>query len=228
MAKKFEEWEYRPKFQTPRNDLGGLSLGELQAIPFEELGRFKSAGKFPHGYSSETLTFYSPRDPGVHPIILWTLLQATHSVVVNMYGLDDPHAADLIRLYTEDDNVAVTLTLDSIQAAGGQEQSILRLFRNDLIGNSIAIGRSVRGAISHDKLLVVDGIYLVSGSTNWSYGGELLQDNQLTLTRDPVAAAEARSIIDMDHDAMLKQMAGRPASDFIKPDTPAPVPAGTH
>jgi hypothetical protein len=32
----------------------------------------------------------------------------------------------------------------------------------------------------------------------------------------------------MDHDAMLKQMAGRPISDFIKPEKPEPVPAGAH
>ena len=207
MAKGFEQWEYPPDFSVPRKDLGGLSLNELRAVPFEELGRFKHAGRFLPGYSSESLTFFSPRDPGVHAVIVWTILQATHTLVVNMYGFDDEHAADLIRVYTVDKTVPVTLTLDSSQAGGRAEKPILARFNHDLIGNSIAIGRSSRGAISHDKLLVVDGIYMISGSTNWSYGGELLQDNQLTLTRNPVAAAEARAIIDMDHDAMLKQMA---------------------
>jgi phosphatidylserine/phosphatidylglycerophosphate/cardiolipin synthase-like enzyme len=87
----------------------------------------------------------------------------------------------------------------------------LERFNHDLIGNSIAIGRSSRGDISHDKLLVVDGLYLITGSTNWSFGGEELQDNQLTLSRVPLAAAEARTIIDMDHDDMLKQMAAKRA-----------------
>ena len=202
-----EEWEYPPDLTKPRADLAGLSLGQLRAIPFEGLGRFKQAGRFPAGYSQEALSFYSPRDPAVHAVIIWTLLQATHSVAVNMYGFDDPQASAVIRLHTESNAIAVTLSLDKTQAGGQAEKAILQTYNHDLIGNSIAIGRSSRGDISHDKLLVVDGVYLITGSTNWSFGGEELQDNQLTVTREPLAAAEARTIIDMDHDAMLKQMA---------------------
>jgi phosphatidylserine/phosphatidylglycerophosphate/cardiolipin synthase-like enzyme len=222
MAKSFEAWEYPPDPGKPRADLGGLSLAALKEVPFEALGQFKQAGRFPPGYSGETLTFYSPRDQGVHQVIVWTLLQVTNSVAVNMYGFDDPQTGALIRGHTESTDVAVTMTLDSSQAAGKAEQDILRQFNNDLVGNSIAIGRSERGAISHDKLMVIDGVYLISGSTNWSYGGELLQDNQLSLSRSPLAAAEARAVIDLNHDAMLKQMGARPASDFIKA-VPAPA-----
>jgi hypothetical protein len=214
---KFIPWDFPLDFDEPRSDLGGMSLRELRAIEFEDLGRFKKAGRFPHGYSESSLSFYSPRDPGLHILILWALLQATQSLVVNMYGFADEHAAAVIRHYTEQDEVAVTLSLDKSQALGRKAQEILRFFNHDLIGNSIAIGRSVRGAISHDKLVVVDGIYLLSGSTNWSFSGELLQDNQLTLTRDPVAAAEARAIIDLNHDGMLKQMAGHKVEEFVKP-----------
>lgn len=207
MGRKFEEtWEEPPDRAKGRADLGGLSLAELAAIPFEGLGRFKAAGRFPPGYSTETLSFFAPRDQGVHAVIVWTLLQATHSLAVNMYGFDDDQAAVLIREHTQNNDVAVTLSLDKSQAGGKAEKAILAGFNNDLVGNSIATGHSVRGDISHDKLLVVDGLYLLTGSTNWSFGGEELQDNQLTLSRDPLAAAEARAIIDLDHDAMLKQM----------------------
>jgi phosphatidylserine/phosphatidylglycerophosphate/cardiolipin synthase-like enzyme len=209
VAKQFEQWEYPPDAKKPRADLGGLSIEQLRGLRFEDLGRFKRAGKFPHGYPDDTLTFFAPRDPGVHEVIVWTILQCTQSLVVNMYGFNDTHAADLIRQFTEPGNhhIAVTMTLDSTMAAGPSEAAILKRFNNDLIGNSIAIGRSSKGAISHDKLLVVDGVYLISGSTNWSFGGERMQDNQLTVSRNPLAAAEARAIIDLDHDAMLKQMA---------------------
>jgi PLD-like domain len=206
-ARQFEQWEYPPDVTKPRADLGGLSLHELGGLSFEDLGRFKRAKRFPHGYPDDTLTFFAPRDPGVHEVIVWTILQCTQSLVVNMYGFNDTHAADLIRHYTENHHIAVTLTLDSTMAAGPSEVEILKRFNNELIGNSIAIGRSEKGAISHDKLLVVDGLYLISGSTNWSFGGERDQDNQLTLMRNPLASAEARAIIDLDHDAMLKQMA---------------------
>jgi phosphatidylserine/phosphatidylglycerophosphate/cardiolipin synthase-like enzyme len=211
-----ETWESPPDFTKPRADLGGLTLDELSAIAFEDLGQFKAAGKFPPGYGLGALTFYAPRDPGVHQVIIWTLLQATHSVAVNMYGFDDQQAAAIIKLHTLNGDIAVTLSLDSSQAAGRAEAPILASFNNDLIGNSIAIGRSSRGDISHDKLLVVDGQYLVTGSTNWSQSGEELQDNQLTLSRDPLAAAEARSIIDLDHDDMLKQMAAKAAEAASK------------
>lgn len=208
MARAFaEQWEDPPDFTKPRADLAGLSLTELSAIPFESLGRFKQAGRFPPGYSQQALSFYAPRDSGIHPVIIWTLLQATHSIAVNMYGFDDPQASAIIRIHTLNDAIAVTLSLDKSQAGGKAEKAILASFNNNLIGNSIAIGRSSRGDISHDKLLVVDGLYLITGSTNWSFGGEELQDNQLTLSREPLSAAEARTIIDLDHDDMLKQMA---------------------
>jgi phosphatidylserine/phosphatidylglycerophosphate/cardiolipin synthase-like enzyme len=207
MTKFIEEWEFPPNMTKARTDLNGLSLQELGALSFEELGRFKQAGRFPDGYSTTDLTFYAPRDPGVHAVIVWALLQATHTVAVNMYGFDDPQVAAIIQSYTENPDIVVTLSLDKSQAGGKAEKELLERFKHDLIGNSIAIGHSSRGAISHDKLVVVDGLYLITGSTNWSQGGEQLQDNQLTLSRVPLAAAEARAIIDLDHDDMLKQMA---------------------
>lgn len=210
-SKRFEDWEFPLDLEQKRAELGGRSLSELAAIPFEELGQFKQAARFPHGYSREYLTFCAPRDPGVHDVLLWTLLQARSSVAINMYGFDDPHIVSLLRHHAESQTVLVTLTLDSSQAGGHPETELLELLRHDLPGNSIAVGRSQKGAISHDKLMVVDGIYLVSGSTNWSYGGESDQDNQLTLSRDLSACAEARAVIDLDHDIMLKQMADKAA-----------------
>jgi phosphatidylserine/phosphatidylglycerophosphate/cardiolipin synthase-like enzyme len=223
MTKFIEDWEFPPNMTAARADLSGLSLQKLGALSFEELGRFKQAGRFPDGYSTTDLTFYAPRDPGVHAVIVWALLQATHTVAVNMYGFDDPQVAAIIQGYTENPDIVVTLSLDKSQAGGKSEKELLERFKHELIGNSIAIGHSSRGAISHDKLVVVDGLYLITGSTNWSQGGEQLQDNQLTLSRVPLAAAEARAIIDLDHDDMLKQMAASAAGEST---STAATPAG--
>jgi len=206
-ASRYSEWEFPLELDKGRDELDGRTLEDLAAIPFEQLGQFKQAQSFPHGYSREYLTFYAPRDPGVHEVLIWTLLQAKSSVAINMYGFDDPHVASIIRHHVGNERMMVTLTLDSSQAAGQAEKPLLEDLRNDMPGNSIAVGRSQRGAISHDKLMVVDGLFLISGSTNWSFGGEEEQDNQLTLSRDPIACAEARAVIDLDHDVMLKQMA---------------------
>jgi hypothetical protein len=208
----FVEWESPLQLDLARDDLGGISLSELAAIPFEQLGKFKHSQSFPHGYSREYLTFYAPRDPGIHEVVLWTLLQAKSSVAINMYGFDDPHVVSLLLHHVTNPQILVTLTLDSSQAGGRGEEPLLKRLRNDMKGNSIAVGRSQRGEISHNKLTVVDGLYLISGSTNWSFGGEKEQDNQLTLTRDPIACAEARAVIDLNHDIMLKQMAAKAAA----------------
>jgi phosphatidylserine/phosphatidylglycerophosphate/cardiolipin synthase-like enzyme len=211
--KEFVAWESPLELDKKREELGGISLQELADIPFSDLGRFKQSGAFPHGYDRDYLSFYAPRDTGVHLVLLWTLLQAKSSVAINMYGFDDPQMAALLRHHAERPQMVITLTLDSTEAKTGVEPQLLELLRNDLKGNSIAIGQSEKHAISHDKLLVVDGLYLITGSTNWSFGGENDQDNQLTLTRDPIACAEARAVIDLDHDAMLKQMVEKLAKE---------------
>ncbi len=207
MPSSFAAWESPLDLEAKREELGGISLAELAAIRFEDLGRFKQAQSFPHGYNREYLTFYAPRDTGVHQVLLWALLQAKSSVAINMYGFDDQQLVAVLRHHAETPQMLVTLSLDSSEAGVKIEAELLALLRNDLPGNSIAVGRSEKHAISHDKLLVVDGLFLVTGSTNWSFGGENEQDNQLTLTRDPIACAEARAVIDLDHDVMLKQMA---------------------
>lgn len=187
-----------------------MSIADLATLTWDELGRFKEAGSFPADYPTDRRTFYSPRDPGVHQVIVWTLLQAQHSIVFNVYGFDDDDAAAIIFKAARDPNMYVQGSLDKSQAGGVHERKLLAE-APDLIGASIAIGHSEKGAISHDKMLLVDGLYLVDGSTNWSTSGESLQDNQLTVDRDRARCAEARAIMDISHDDKLKQMAAAAA-----------------
>jgi phosphatidylserine/phosphatidylglycerophosphate/cardiolipin synthase-like enzyme len=171
------------------------------------LAKYKAA-PFPPGYPMSCLTFYSPVDdvPGVLREILGS---AGKSLVIAQYGFDDEALAEIVKAKMEHDQCYVSLTLDSTQAAGKHERAILHAMAYPT--NSVAIGQSERHAIQHMKLAVIDGVDVVSGSTNWSASGETKQDNQLTIVRDPYVAAEARARIDFIHEAMLTAAAAKAA-----------------
>jgi phosphatidylserine/phosphatidylglycerophosphate/cardiolipin synthase-like enzyme len=170
-----------------------------------ELDRFK-AEAFAPGYPDAARTFYSPVDQ-VHEALKALLSSATKSVVVSMYGYDDEELDAVVRDKLESDKIFVQMSLDKTEAAGVHEKEILAKWDNDGVGNSIAIGHSEKNAIMHLKMVIIDGLDVITGSTNWSTSGETAQDNQLTVIRDALVAAEARNRVDIIHDDMLKQMA---------------------
>lgn len=175
------------------------------------LGRYKAGERFLDGYPSDIRTFYSPTDK-VHEVLVLLLSSTQKSIVLNMFGYDDDDLNDIILAKLENERVYVQMSLDKSQAGGKHERELLAKWKNDKIGNSIAIGHSSKGAISHMKIVIVDGIYTVRGSTNWSLGGEQDQDNELTIHNNAVIAAETRAELDRNHDEMLKQMAAAKAS----------------
>ena len=129
-----------------------------------------------------------------------------------MYGSDDNELNDIILEKLTNEHVYVQMSLDRFQAGAVHEKQLLAKWENQKVGNSIAIGESTWGAISHMKIVIIDGIYTVRGSTNWSLAGEQKQDNELTVHNNAVIAAESRAELDRNHDAMLKQMATRSSS----------------
>src|SRR5487761_1087718 len=184
------------------------SAANSAACSWDTLGQYKAEGRFLDGYPDDQRTFFSPRD-NVHGLLTALLGTAQHSIVVNMFVYDDDELNKSIQEKLADENVYVQMSLDRSQAAGVHEKQILASWANDSFGNSIAIGTSsVHNAISHLKIVIIDGVYTVKGSTNWSLSGEQEQDNELTLSRNAVIAAETRAILDLNHDFMLKQMAG--------------------
>lgn len=181
---------------------------QMALSSLSELDQYK-ATPFVSGYPDAARTFYSPVDR-VHEALKAMLESASKSLIVSMYGYDDDELDQAIRDKLASDQIFVQMSLDKTQAAGKHEAAILKKWQNDGTGNSIAIGRSEHNAIMHLKMVIVDGLDVITGSTNWSASGESDQDNQLTVIRDALVAAEARTRLDIIHDNMLKQMAAQP------------------
>ena len=157
-------------------------------------------------YPPGVRTFYSPVDD-VHGALVATLAAAKQSIVISAYGYDDDELAAMVDTALKNPAIYVQITLDKSQAGGVHERALLAKYSHEMTGNSVAIGTSEKGAIIHRKMMIVDGVWLCTGSTNWSTSGETLQDNELTIRRNATAAAEARHILDLSHTKALKDMA---------------------
>ncbi len=163
------------------------------------LDQFSVTG-FPPGTSPGLRTFFSPVD-NVHGALVALIKSAQQSLVLAMYGFDDQELADALLEKLNDEHVVVQFTLDSSQAAGVHEKRILA--QENYPASTVAVGRSEKGAIIHLKMVVIDGLDVVTGSTNWSSGGESLQDNEMTVVRDALLAAKSRARIDAIHAHVL-------------------------
>jgi phosphatidylserine/phosphatidylglycerophosphate/cardiolipin synthase-like enzyme len=184
----------------------------MQSVQLTDLDQYKRPQPWlPDAeYPSMMRTFYSPIDD-VHGVLKEIIGSCRRSLVAAVYGYDDDELAAMIDGLLKNPAIYVQITLDRSQAGGVHEKALLAKYAHEMTGNSVAIGSSEKGAIMHRKMLLVDGIWRVTGSTNWSTSGETLQDNELTVTQSASVVAEARTVLDIEHDAALSQQAKRAA-----------------
>lgn len=158
-------------------------------------------------YPPNEIRLFSPVDD-VHGAIIAILSEANMpggSVKVNMYGYDDDEVDKALHAIAARSDTVFMMNLDKSQSGGVHEKALLAPWSSTL-GTSIAVGQSAKHAISHLKVAVVNGLYVISGSTNWSISGEENQDNELVITMNRVIAQQYSAILDFNHVVMLNQM----------------------
>jgi phosphatidylserine/phosphatidylglycerophosphate/cardiolipin synthase-like enzyme len=174
-----------------------------QALDWSALARYARV-PFPSGWSATQYVFFAPQDD-LHSVLSDIISSSSHRVMVNMFGYDDDSLDAILHAKAASPDISFLMNLDKSQAGGVHEKVLLAPWASQ-VGTSVAIGRSVKHAISHLKVCVVDGLYTISGSTNWSMSGESKQDNELTVSMDPYRAARFESIMLANHVEMLRQM----------------------
>ena len=176
-------------------------------LRIDDLDVFKHFG-LDTNYQSDTRRFYSPWDDA-HPVIMALLNEVRTSYVSSDFGFTDVEVAAKVDGFLKNPNIYTQLTLDSTQYGGKTEHEVLAALMHDAPGNSVAVGRSEKGEIIHRKMRIINGVWLLTGSTNLSLNGEQKQDNELTVTYNAVACAEARHVLDLSHTKALKDMAAK-------------------
>jgi phosphatidylserine/phosphatidylglycerophosphate/cardiolipin synthase-like enzyme len=182
----------------------------MSKLAITDLDKFMVTGP-PEGSLAMLRSFYSPIDD-VHGVLKAIIGSAQHSIVVSMFGYDDDELAALLDKALKNKSMYVQVTLDSSQAGGVHEKAILAKYAHEMTGNSVAIGRSEKGAIVHRKMVIVDGLWWIGGSTNWSTSGESQQDNEMTVVRDALHCTKARTVLDIAHNHILAAMAKKKAA----------------
>lgn len=161
-------------------------------------------GGFPAGWPSDRFSFFSPVDD-VHGVLTEVIGSAEHCVMVNMYGYDDDEIDALLHAKAAAPSMTFLMNLDKSQSGGVHEKALVAPWAS-AEGTSVAIGTSMKHAISHLKVCVVDHQFVIGGSTNWSASGESQQDNELVVQNSPAVAGVYESILLHNHVEMLRQM----------------------
>ncbi len=111
-------------------------------------------------------------------VIEQTIENAQQSILVQAYQFTSPPIADaLVRAYNR--GVTVKLLVDRSQYQAPKTQ-ICRL-----IAVGIPVGIDKVPGIAHNKVMVIDDTYVLTGSFNWTVAAEKRNAENLLLIKDP-------------------------------------------
>lgn len=135
-------------------------------------------------FDDTLVTHYAPEE-NLERIDTDLLATATHRLDVAAYALTDFALRDAL-IAAAGRGVTVRIYVDKVQSEGEEkhDDSVLQALAAT---PHITVSVKHSGVLMHLKSYAIDGAVLRSGSANFSPTGEKRQDNDLTLTRNPVA-----------------------------------------
>ena len=151
--------------------MADLNLGSASLIT--DIWQFKAEKTAPDNACTDHILMYAGRD-NIHGSLKAGLRLVKSSLVLNMYGMDDPELWAIVWGLIQTPGILVQITLDKSQDSGPTEKKILNATATtDLadFNSHIAIGQSETHQISHTKGGVIDGVLGFHGSVNWSASG---------------------------------------------------------
>lgn len=125
---------------------------------------------------AEIKIFFSP-DGGIMEEIIAQIDQANNYVDIAMYSFtSEPIAEALVR--AKERGISVRILLDKLQAAGAYSQY------QYLLNSGIEAITDVHSGIMHNKIAIIDGRILLTGSFNWTKSAEEKNEENLFLFID--------------------------------------------
>ncbi len=170
---------------------------------WDTLGQYKT-GSFPLGYPTTIRTFYAPVD-NVHGALM-AMLDSAAKLRISMFAYSDSNIDQLLKTKSAGDFL---MTLDDRFSGGQKEIDLLLAWDQSLFGTKVVVGTSSKGSLSHLKMVSIDDLYTITGSTNWTVSGQIYQDNQLTIIKNRYHAKEAAARIEAVHSHMLSEMTAK-------------------
>jgi phosphatidylserine/phosphatidylglycerophosphate/cardiolipin synthase-like enzyme len=162
------------------------------------LDQFRASQVSP-GYPTDRRRLFVTQDK-VQPAILFAVSSASVSQTVAMYSFDDKAlVAQLIANYHGLPGGMPTLIVQDQSCHKTPEGTAVAAPLLALRGQPNfrwSVGTSDKGQIMHLKSFVGDGLWTITGSTNWSNSGENDEDNECEFTLGAALAAQLEARIE--------------------------------
>lgn len=139
----------------------------------------------PAGFPADTVVLFPPRDNAQAALEL-LIGAAKTSLALEMFTYCDAALHAVVKTAIAQPGFEFAATFDAGQAATAA--SMAKLLADWTGDPRVVTGKSEKGQIIHRKIGVVDLEYVWGGSTNLTFDGERLEDNELVIRRNPVLA----------------------------------------